>query len=146
MFGWFRRPRYELLIEPERFTLADGAVRVEVEPCLSVAENGRIVGLGGRPSDRSGQVVELLGPVSPTEPPRFEERFAAFVAVFRHLIRAAQQTPLFTLRPDVIVHGASVLRPLLDGHEQRFLREALVSAGATKVEFASSALPRSGRR
>jgi hypothetical protein len=137
MFRWLRRPRYELLIEPERFTLADGVVRVEAEPRLSVTEDGRILGLGVRASDRSGQVVELLGPVSPAEPPRFEERFAAFVAVFRHLMLAAQKKSLLAVRPYVTVHGASVLRPLLGGHEQRFLREALVSAGATKVEFAS---------
>jgi hypothetical protein len=136
MLGWFRRPRYDLLIEPGRITLANGVVRVEVEPRLTVAENGRIIAVGGRASERSNRVVELLGPVSPAERPRFEERLAAFVAVFRHLIRVAQKKSVFMLRPDVRVHGASVLRPLLDGHEQRFLREALVHAGATKVEFA----------
>lgn len=137
MLGWFRRPSYDLLIEPERITLADRGVRVEVEPRLSVADNGRIIGVGGRTAAQSGRVIELLGPVSPAEPPRFEERHAAFVAVFRHLIRAAQKTSMFILRPNVRVHGASVLRPLLDGHEQRFLREALVHAGATTVEFAA---------
>jgi hypothetical protein len=138
MLGWFRRPTYDLLIEPDRITLANGVVRVEVEPRLSVAESGRIVGVGMRTSEQSGRVVELFGPVSPAERPRFEERLAAFVAVFRRLILAAQKNPLLpTLRPDVRVHGASVLRPLLDGHEQRFLREALVNAGATKVEFAA---------
>jgi hypothetical protein len=137
MLGWFRRPSYDLLIEPERITLANGVVRVEVKPRLFVAENGGIVGVGVRTSEQSGRVVELFGPVSPAERPRFEERLAAFVAVFRHLIRAAQKNAILGLRPDVRVHGASVLRPLLDGHEQRFLREALVHAGATKVEFAA---------
>jgi hypothetical protein len=136
MLGWFRRPSYDLLIEPERITLADGVVRVEVEPRLSVAESGRILEVGGRTSEQTGRVIELLGPVSPAEGPRFEERLAAFVAVFRHLMRAAQKNAVLALRPSVCVHGASVLRPLLGGHEQRFLREALVNAGATKVEFA----------
>ena len=136
MLGWFRRPTYNLFIEPGRITLADPVVRVEVEPRLCVAENGRIVGVGGRTQQQSGRVIELLGPVSPAEPPRFEERHAAFVAVFRHLILAAQKTSVFILRPSVRVHGASVLRPLLDGYEQQFLRDALVHAGATAVEFA----------
>jgi hypothetical protein len=137
MLRWFRRPSYDVLIEPERITLASGDVRVEVEPRLSVTENGRIIGVGGRTSAQSGRVLELLGPVAPAERPQFEERLAAFVAIFRHLIRAAQKTSLFILRPDVRVHGASVLRPLLEGREHQFLRDALVHAGATKVEFAS---------
>src|SRR5688572_23791826 len=124
MLGWFRLPRYELLIESDRITLADNRVRVEVEPRLSVAPSGR--------------VLELLGPVSPAERPQFEERLAAFVAVFRHLIRAAQRKTVFALRPHVRVYGASLLRPLFDGHEQQFLRDALVHAGATRVEFAVS--------
>jgi hypothetical protein len=136
MLKWFRRPTYDLLIEPERITLANNAVRVEVEPRLTLAEGGRIVSVGGRSAEQACRVVELLGPVSQAERPRFEERFGAFVAVFRHLMRAAHNSAIFALRPDVRVHGASVLRPLLDGHEQRFLREALVNAGALKVEFA----------
>ena len=137
MFGWFQHPRYDLLIKPERITLANGVVRVEVEPRLSVAETGRIIGVGGRPSERAGRVIELLGPVSPAERPRFEERRRAFVAVFRHLICAAQKKFVLKLRPHVRVHGASVLHPLLEGHEQRFLREALEHAGAMTVEFAA---------
>jgi hypothetical protein len=138
MFRWFRRPRYDLLIEPERFTLADGVVRVEVEPRLSVAENGRIIGVGDHTSQGTDRVVELFGPVSPAERPQFEERLAAFVAVFRHLFSAALGKSVFRLRPDIRVHGASVLRPLFDGQEQQFLRDALVHAGATKVDFAVS--------
>ena len=137
MFGWFKRPSYDLLIEPERITLANAAVRIEVEPRLSVAETGRILRVGGRPSEQSGRVIELLGPVSPDERPRFEERHGAFVAVFRHLMRAAQKKIALTIRPHVRVHGASMLHPLLDGDEQRFLREALTHAGATTVEFAA---------
>ena len=135
MLRWLRRRHYDLLIEPERITLADGAIRVEVEPRVSVAERGRIVGVGARASEQSVRVVELLGPVSPTERPQFEERLAAFVAVFRHLILVAQKKSVVALRPNVRVHGASVLRPLFNGHEQSFLRDALVRAGATKVEF-----------
>jgi hypothetical protein len=137
MLGWFRRPRYDLLIEAERITLADGAVRVEVEPRLSIAENGRIIGVGGRSSAQSGRVLELLGPISLTERPQLEERLGAFVAVFRHLILAAQKSSALRLRPDIRVHGASVLQSLLGGNEQSFLRDALVHAGATKVEFAA---------
>jgi hypothetical protein len=135
MFGWLKRPRYDLLIEPERLTLASGQVRVEVEPRLTVAENGRIVSVGARTSAQIGRTVELLGPPRQDERPRFEERFSGFEAVFRHLFRAAQKSAL-ALRPDVRVHGASLLRSVLDGEEQRFLREALVGAGAVKVEFA----------
>jgi len=138
MLGWFRLPRYELLIESDRITLADNRVRVEVEPRLSVAPDGRIIGVGIATSEQSGRVLELLGPVSPAERPQFEERLAAFVAVFRHLIRAAQRKTVFALRPHVRVYGASLLRPLFDGHEQQFLRDALVHAGATRVEFAVS--------
>jgi hypothetical protein len=134
---WFRRPSYDLLIEPERITLANNSVRVEVEPRLTVAESGRIVAVGGRAKAQSGRVVELLGPASPAERPRFEERWTGFVAVFRHLMRAAQKNAVFAVRPHVRVHGASVLWPLLDRQDEGFLREALVSAGATKVEFAS---------
>lgn len=136
MLKWFRRPTYDLLIEPERITLANDVVRVEVEPRLTVAEGGRIVSVGARSAEQGGRVVELLGPISQAERPPFEERFGAFVAVFRHLMRAAHNSAMFALRPDVRVHGASALRPLLDGHEHRFLREALVQAGAVKVEFA----------
>jgi len=136
MLDWFRRPSYDLLIEPERITLANGVVRVEAEPRLSVAESGRILGVGRGRSEPAGQVVELLGPVWPEERPRFEKRLAAFVAVFRHLMRAAHRNAIFAVRPDVRVHGVSVLRPLLDGREQSFLRDALVHAGANKVEFA----------
>ena len=138
MLGWFRLPRYELLIASDRITLADSRVRIEVEPRLSVAPSGRIIGVGVATSGQSGRVIELLGPVSPAERPQFEERLAAFVAVFRHLIRAAQRKTVFTLRPHVRVHGAAVLRSLLDGNEQRFLHDALVQAGATHVEFAVS--------
>jgi hypothetical protein len=35
------------------------------------------------------------------------------------------------------VHGAAVLRPLLNGLEERFVRDALLHAGASKVEFAA---------
>jgi hypothetical protein len=136
MFGLFKRPSYDLLIEPERITLAKGNVRVEVEPRLTVAENGRIVSVGGRAPEQTGRVVELLGPARQEERPRFEQRFSAFESVFRHLFRAAHKGALFALRPDVRVHGASLLRPLLGGEEQRFLREALQGAGAVKVEFA----------
>lgn len=136
MVGWLRRPTYDLVIEAERITLANDDVRVEVEPRLTLAEGGRIVAVGGRAETQSGRVVELLGPVSQAERPRFEERHAAFVAVFRHLMRAIHKSSMFALRPDVRVHGASLLRPLLDGHADRFLREALVNAGALKVEFA----------
>jgi hypothetical protein len=76
MLGWFRLPRYELLTESDRITLADNRVRVEV---------------------------------------------------------------VFALRPHVRVYGASVLRPLFEGDEQKFLRDALVHAGATTVDFAVSA-------
>jgi hypothetical protein len=135
MLSWLRRPSYDLLIEPERITLANRVVRVEVEPRLSVAESGRVLEVGAGRPEQAGEVVELLGPVSPEERPQFEKRLGAFVAVFRHLILAAQKNSLVTLRPDVRVHGASVLRPLFDGQEQTFLRDALVHAGATKVEF-----------
>jgi hypothetical protein len=138
MRRWFRRPSYDLLIEPERFVLADGIVHVEVEPRLSVAESGRIIGVGIRTSAQTDRVVELLGPVSAAERPQFEERLTAFVAVFRHLFAAALGKSVFRLRPDIRVHGASVLRPLFDGKEQQFLRDALVHAGATKVDFAVS--------
>jgi hypothetical protein len=138
MLGWFRLPLYELLIESDRITLADNRVRVEVEPRLSVAASGRIIGVGAATSEQSGRVLELLGPVSPAERPQFEERLGAFVAVFRHLIRAAQSKTVFALRPQVRVYGSSVLRPLFDGREQQFLRDALLHAGATTVEFAVS--------
>ncbi len=133
---WFRRPTYDLLIEPERITLANAVVRVEVEPRLTVAEGGRIVGIGARGAEQTGRVVELLGPVSQGERPRLEQRFLAFEAVFRHLIRAAQKNAIFALRPNVRVHGASLVGRLLDGNEHLFLREALQGAGAVKVEFA----------
>jgi hypothetical protein len=136
MLSWFKRPSYDLLIEPERITLANQKVRVEVEPRLTVAENGRIVSVGGRTAAQSARVIELLGPVSPEERPRFEERFGGFQAVFRHLLRAALKNAVLAVRPHVRVHGASLLRPLLDGREQTFLRDALTGAGATKVEFA----------
>jgi hypothetical protein len=136
MFGLFKPPSYDLLIESERITLANRDVRVEVEPRVTVAENGRIVAVGGRAGEESGRVVELLGPVSQAERPGFEERYGGFEAVFRHLIRAALKNALIAVRPHVRVHGAAVLRPLLDGQEERFLREALVHSGAAKVEFA----------
>jgi hypothetical protein len=122
---------------PRRMFPAAGAVRVEAEPRLWVADNGRIIAVGGRPSERTGRVVELFGPVAPEERPQFEARLDAFVSVFRHLFIAAEKASVFRKRPDVNVHGASVLRPLFDGHEQTFLRDALVHAGATKVEFAA---------
>jgi hypothetical protein len=136
MFGWLKRPNYELLIEPGRITLAHGQVRVEVEPRLALAEGGRIVRVGGRGSEQNCRVVELLGPPRQEEQPRFEERFHGFEAVFRHLFRGAQKNAMLALRPDVRVYGASLLRALLGGEEQRFLREALQGAGAVNVEFA----------
>ena len=136
MFGLFKRPSYDLLISPKRFTLSNANVRVEIEPLLTVAGNGRVVSVGARASQQIGRVVELLGPAGEEESPRFEQRFRAFEAVFRHLFRAAQKNAVFALRPDVRVHGASLLRELLDGHEERFLRDALVGAGAVMVEFA----------
>ena len=137
MFGWLKRPNYDLLIEPERITLANGEVRVEVEPRLTLGDGGRIVRVGARTSEHSGRVVELLGPARQEERPRFEERFCGFEAIFRHLFRAVQKNAMLALRPDVRVHGASLLRGLLGGEEQRFLREALQGAGAMNVEFAA---------
>jgi hypothetical protein len=136
MLRWFRRPSYDLLIEPERITLAGLTVRVEVEPRLAVDANGRITAVGGRPPEQGDRVIELLAPVSAAERPQFEERLGAFVAVFRHLFRAAQKGAVFAIRPNVRVHGVAVVRPLFSGREQQFLLDALVHAGATKVEFA----------
>ena len=48
MFGWLKRPTYDLHIGAERITLANGQVRVDVEPRLTLGENGRIVSVGGR--------------------------------------------------------------------------------------------------
>jgi hypothetical protein len=136
MFGLLKRPTYDLLIEPERITLANAKVRVEIEPRLTIAEGGRIVSVGGR-AQQMGRVVELLGPARQEERPRFEERFLGFEAIFRHLLRAAQNSAMFALRPDVRVRGASLLRGVgIGGDEQLFLREALQGAGAVKVEFA----------
>jgi hypothetical protein len=135
MFDFLKRQTYDLLIEAERFTLTNSQVRVEVEPRLTIGEGGRILSVGGR-TQPNGRVVELLGPARPEELPRFEERFRAFEVVFRHLIRAALKNAIFAVRPNVRVHGASVLRPLLNGQEQRFIREALMGARAAKVEFA----------
>jgi hypothetical protein len=137
MLSFFRRPRYDLLIEPERIAVAAGDVRVEVEPRLWVADNGRIIAVGVRPSEGIGRVIELFAPLAPSERPQLEARLDAFVSVFRHLFRVAQKGSLFMLRPDVHVRGASVLRPLLGGNEQSFLHDALVHAGATNVQFAT---------
>jgi hypothetical protein len=137
MPSWIPRLKYEVLIEPERITFANGDVRVEVEPRLWVSEDGRILGVGARPLERSGRAIEVFGPAAPAEAPRFEARFDALVQLFRHLIRVAQKPAVFMLRPHVRVHGAGVLRPLLNGLEQHFLRDALLHAGASKVEFAA---------
>jgi hypothetical protein len=136
VFNLFKRPTYDLLIEPERITLANGQLRVEAEPRIVVTEKGAIVGVGGD-APTSGRVIDLLGSARQEERPRFEERFSGFEAVFRHLFRAAQKNAMLALRPDVRVHGASMRRAFLAGEEQRFLREALQGAGAVKVEFAS---------
>jgi hypothetical protein len=136
MLGWLRRPTYDLLIEPERITLAKGKVRAQVEPRITLGDRGRIVSVGAQTPGHGGRVVELLGPVSQTERPRFEERFNCFQATFRHLMRVAQKGSILALRPDVRVHGAAVLGRLLDVDVQAFLRDALVGAGAVKVEFA----------
>jgi hypothetical protein len=136
MLGLLKRPTYDLLIEPERITLANAQVRVEIEPRLTIAEGGRVVSVGGR-AQQMGRVIELLGPARQEERPRFDERFLAFEAVFRHLLRAARTNPFLALRPDVRVHGASLLRGVgIGGDERLFLREALQGAGAVKVEFA----------
>jgi hypothetical protein len=137
MPSWIPRLKYEVLIEPERITFANGDVRVEVEPRLWVSEDGRILGVGARPLERSGRAIEVFGPAAPAEAPRFEARFDALVQLFRHLIRVAQKPAVFMLRPHVRVHGAAVLRPLLNGLEERFVRDALLHAGASKVEFAA---------
>ncbi len=130
-------PKFEAVIEPERITLAGRDVRVEVEPRVWVAEDGRILGVGVQPPDRSGRAIELFGPAAPAEAPRFEGRFNALVQLFRHLIRVAARPTIFMLRPRVRVRGAASFRALLDGREEQFVRDALLHAGASKVEFAS---------
>lgn len=49
MPSWIPRLKYEVVIEPERITFANGDVRVEVEPRLWVSEDGRVLSVGDRP-------------------------------------------------------------------------------------------------
>jgi hypothetical protein len=137
MPSWIPRLKYELLIEPERITFANRDVRVEVEPRVWVREDGRILGVGTRPLDKSGRAIEVFGPAASAEAPRFDARFDALVQLFRHLMRVAQKAAVITLRPHVRVHGAASLRSLLNGREEQFVRDALLHAGAAKVEFAA---------
>ena len=137
MPSWIPRLKYEVLIEPERITVANRDVRVEVEPRVWVAEDGRILGVGYPPLDKRGRAIDVFGPAAPAEAPRFEARFDALVMLFRYLIRVAQKAGMFALRPHVRVYGAASFRPLLNGREEQFVRDALVHAGASKVEFAA---------
>jgi hypothetical protein len=125
-------PRLELAVEPERLTLADGKTRVEVEPRIWVSEDGRIVGLG-RPSVEGGRPIDVLEAAVKTDP----ERFDALVKLFRRLFALVQGDGLFRIRPRVRVHGIAALRPLLDECAEDLIRDALVHAGAAKVEFAA---------
>ena len=137
MPSWFPRLKYEVVIAPERITFANDDVRVEVEPRLWVSDDGRILGVGDPPLDKSGRAIEVFGPAGSAEAPRFEARFDALVQLFRHLIRVAQKAAVIHLRPHVRVRGVALLRPLLDGREEHFVRDALLHAGAAKVEFAA---------
>jgi hypothetical protein len=137
MLSWIPRLNYEVLIEPERITFANSNVRVQVEPRIWLSDDGRIIGVGLRPLDRSGRAIDVFGPAAPAEAPRFEARFDALVKLFRHLILVAQKAALVKLRPHVRVYGADSLRSLLNGLEQQFVRDALLHAGASKVEFAA---------
>ncbi|MDQ3995960.1 MAG: hypothetical protein M3303_02965 [Gemmatimonadota bacterium] len=137
MPSWFPSRKYEAVIEPERISLGNDTVRVEVEPRVWVGEDGRILGLGARPPETSGRAIDVFGPATPAEAPRFEARFGALVQLFRHLIRATHNSALFALRPHVRVHGAASFRAVLGGREEQFVRDALIHAGASKVEFAT---------
>lgn len=147
MPSWIPRLKYDIRIEPERITFANSDVRVEVEPRVWVSEDGRILGFGVNPPGGSGRAIEVFEPaaaahqrvprelavVRSAELPRFD----ALVQLFRHLILVAQKAAVIKLRPHVRVHGAASLRSLLNGYEEPFVRDALLQAGAAKVEFAA---------
>jgi hypothetical protein len=128
---WIPQLNYEIIMGLERITFSDGEVRVDVEPRLWVSNDGRIVGVGDRPSDGSGRPIPLFEQSSADETPRFD----ALVKFFRYVISVMQRTRLFTMRPYVRVHGATSLRPLLNGYEEEIVRQALLQSGAAKVVF-----------
>jgi hypothetical protein len=131
--SWFPRLSYEIVIGPERITFSDGEVRTAVEPCLWVSEDGRIIGVGERPADRSGRPIALFAPAPADDTARFD----ALVKFFRFVISLMQSAHVFKLRPYVRVHGVASLRPLLNGYEQEIVRQALLQSGAARVVFSA---------
>lgn len=133
MPSWLPRLSYEIVIGLERITFSDGEVRTAVEPCLWVSDDGRVTGVGERPSDRSGRPIALFEPAPADDTPRFD----ALVKFFRFVISLMQSPHVFKLRPYVRVHGIASLRPLLNGYEEEIVRQALLQSGAARVVFST---------
>jgi len=137
---WFPDTEYDVVIEPDRITFAYGDARAEVAPRVSISDVGKLTGVGDEARRAPGRVVELFEPAQPDEPARFD----TLVTFFRYVLALTMTGHLFRVRPTVRVRGVGALRGLMNGYEEQVVRDALLRAGAARVEFVGEAS--SGRR